>query len=174
MQARAGFWPKGIGTAGAALLLWLASGWPALAAPTGPGDSPGPDAESPTPASATPAPDDAAIATNLMISPGAASRARRAACEESRRQGEIVVCGFDRGEQWRVPSTAESDPASRQGRDTGVPSAPNVSSLPDCSRGCIGFGKVPPPVYVVDFSKLPEAPKGSDADRIAKGEMPAP
>ena len=130
--------------------------------------------ESPVLASAIPPPDDAAVATSLMISPGAASRARRAACEESRRQGEIVVCGFDRGEQWRVPSTAESDPTSRQGRDTGVPSAPNVSSLPDCSRGCIGFGKVPPPVYVVDFSKLPEAPKGSDADRIAKGEMPAP
>lgn len=118
--------------------------------------------------------DDAAIAAGLMISPAAAARQRRAVCDEARRQGEIVVCGVDRGEQWRVPSTAESDPKSRQGRDIGVPTAPNVSSLPDCAIvKCHGFGKVPPPIYVVDFSKLPEAPAGSDADRIAKGEAPA-
>ena len=166
------------------ILLWLAIAGPAWADPSlttdslprsfdssAAADSLAPAESPPSPA---PPPDDAAIAANLMISPGAASRARRAECEAARSQGEMVVCGFDRGEQWRVPSTADSDPASRQGQDNGVPRAPNVSSLPDCSRGCLGFGKVPPPVYVVDFSKLPEAPKGSDADRIAKGEMPAP
>ena len=125
-------------------------------------------------AAANPPRDDAAIAAGLMISPAAAARQRRAVCNEARRQGEIVVCGVDRGEQWRVPSTAESDPKSRQGRDIGMPTAPNVSSLPDCAIvKCHGFGKVPPPIYVVDFTKLPEAPVGSDADRIAKGEAPA-
>jgi hypothetical protein len=135
----------------------------------------GPPADRASGAADSPPPDDAAVATGLMISPAAAARRRRAECAESRRQGEIVVCGADRGEQWRVPSTTDSDPRSRQGMDTGVPSAPNVSSLPDCTRvKCRGFGKVPPPVYVVDFSKLPQAPAGSDADRIAKGEAPDP
>ncbi|MBC2669903.1 hypothetical protein ACFOON_03375 [Novosphingobium piscinae] len=110
-----------------------------------------------------------------MISPTAAARQRRAACVQARSQGEIVVCGADRGEAWRVPSITDSEPDSREGRDTGVPTAPNVSSLPDCKIvKCHGFGRVPPPVYVVDFSKLPPAPAGSDADRIAKGEIPAP
>lgn len=172
MQLRAGPWLRPIGSIGAAILLGLAISGPAGADPSAAPDSPPPVAGSA--ASDTPPLDDAAIAGNLMISPGAASRAGRASCEESRRQGEIVVCGFDRGEDLRVPSTADSDPVSRQGLANGVPRAPNVSSLPDCSRGCIGFGKVPPPVYVVDFSRLPEAPKGSDADLIAKGEMPAP
>ncbi|WP_214647884.1 hypothetical protein [Novosphingobium aerophilum] len=135
----------------------------------------GPPAEQAATKAESPPPDDAVIASGLMISPAAAARRRRAECAESRRQGEIVVCGADRGEQWRVPSTTDSDPRSRQGMDTGVPSAPNVSSLPDCTRvKCRGFGKVPPPVYVVDFSKLPQAPAGSDADRIAKGEAPDP
>lgn len=159
----------------AVALVALVAGTPPAAAAAS-ADSPvrapsGPPAE-PRRAAAEPRRDDAAIAAGLMISPAAAARQRRAVCDEARRQGEIVVCGADRGEQWRVPSTADSDPASRQGQDTGVPRAPDVSGLPDCSRGCIGFGRVPPPVYVVDFSKLPEAPAGSDADRIAKGEAP--
>lgn len=150
---------------------------PAAAAPGAPaaGVMTGPPANRQETASESAPPDDATIAAGLMVSPAATARRRRAECAESRRQGEIVVCGADRGEQWRVPSTAESDPRSRQGRDTGLPAAPNVSSLPDCAIvKCHGFGKVPPPVYVVDFSKLPEAPAGSDADRIAKGEAPGP
>lgn len=161
--------------AGVALVLALAAAAPPAAAADSPDSSVpaqvGPPAE-PRRGAAEPQRDDATIAAGLMISPAAAARQRRAVCDEARRQGEIVVCGADRGEQWRVPSTADSDPASRQGQDTGVPRAPDVSGLPDCSRGCVGFGRVPPPVYVVDFSKLPEAPAGSDADRIAKGEAP--
>lgn len=140
---------------------------PTTPAPTNPVPAPVPEA-------AASQPGDAAVAASLMISPTAAGRMRRAACAEARRQGEIVVCGADRGEQWRVPSTADSDPTSRQATDNGVARAPGVGSLPDCSRGCVGFGRVPPPVYVVDFTKLPEAPAGSDADRIARGEAPAP
>ena len=87
--------------------------------------------------------------------------------------GAIVVCA-DRGEDLRVLSTAESDPASAESRhalDNGVPRAPNVSGLPDCSRGCIGVGRAPPPVYLIDLSAIPEAPEGSDADKVAKGEI---
>jgi len=91
-----------------------------------------------------------------------------------------VVCADDGGDQ-RVPSTAESDPNSREARralDGNLPSAPDVSSI-KCRRGAGGvcrgnFGGVPPPVYYVDVSALPQAPEGSEADRIAKGEAPAP
>ncbi|MBC2653441.1 hypothetical protein H7F50_11425 [Novosphingobium flavum] len=168
-------WRAGRGSGVAWGLLWLSIAHSGVAGAEPAGPAFGPPAEQAATKAESPPPDDAVIASGLMISPAAAARRRRAECAESRRQGEIVVCGADRGEQWRVPSTTDSDPRSRQGMDTGVPSAPNVSSLPDCTRvKCRGFGKVPPPVYVVDFSKLPQAPAGSDADRIAKGEAPDP
>jgi len=92
--------------------------------------------------------------------------------------GEIVVCAPESGDQYRVPSTADSDPNSREARrrlDDGIPRAPQVGTVIDCANGgCIGFGSVPPPAYIVDFSQIPEAPAGSDAERIAKGEAPAP
>ena len=91
---------------------------------------------------------------------------------------EIVVCAPESGDQFRVPSTADSDPNSREAKrrlDDGIPRAPNVSGLPECSQGgCMGFGSVPPPAYMIDFSTIPDAPAGSDADLIAKGEKPAP
>ncbi|MFO1255249.1 MAG: hypothetical protein U1E37_06215 [Sphingomonadaceae bacterium] len=104
---------------------------------------------------------------------------RKARCQPAE-PGEIVVCADDGGDQ-RVPSTAESDPNSREARralDGNLPSAPDVSSI-KCRRGADGvcrgnFGGVPPPVYYVDVSALPQAPEGSEADRIAKGEAPAP
>lgn len=90
----------------------------------------------------------------------------------------IVVCAPDRGEDQRVPSTAQSDPASRAARhelDNGVPRAPQLDrgscrGKPGCAIG----GWAPPPVYVIDVKALPEAPAGSDADLIARGEKPAP
>lgn len=91
----------------------------------------------------------------------------------SRLPGEIVVCGSrEADEKERIPLRDQTE-AAQSVRD-GLPRAPDVSGLPDCSRGCIGFGKVPPPMYYFDITALPEAPPGSDADRIAKGEMPAP
>ncbi|HOB13490.1 MAG TPA: hypothetical protein PK680_00720 [Novosphingobium sp.] len=93
-------------------------------------------------------------------------------------EGEIVVC-VDRGEDQRM-GTGEPDRNTLEGRKAlngGVPRAPDLDDL-DCRthpRGtCIQMGWAPPPVYYVDVSKLPEAPEGSDADKIAKGEMAAP
>ena len=39
---------------------------------------------------------------------------------------------------------------------------------------CFTVGKVPPPIYYIDLSKIPLPPPGSDAEKIAKGEMRAP
>jgi hypothetical protein len=92
--------------------------------------------------------------------------------------GEIVVCAPESGDEFRVQSTAELDPDSLEAKrllDGGIPRAPQVGTVIDCSRGgCMSFGSVPPPAYIIDFSTLPEAPKGSDADLISKGEMKAP
>jgi hypothetical protein len=87
---------------------------------------------------------------------------------------EIVVC-LDRRTDQRVPSTAQTDPnsaAARRFKDGGVPTAPQLDGgyCPSCQH----FGSVPTPAYYVDVSALPQPPEGSDADRIAKGEVPAP
>lgn len=104
---------------------------------------------------------------------------RRQRCQPAE-AGEIVVCGNDTPDQ-RVPSTAQSDPNSREARralDGNIPSPPDVAYI-KCRRGADGvcrgnLGGAPPPVYYIDVSALPQAPEGSDADKIAKGEMPAP
>jgi hypothetical protein len=90
---------------------------------------------------------------------------------------EIVVC-VDNGGDQRVPSTAETDPSSLAARrmlNNGVPRAPQFDRG-SCrgQPGCITGGWAPPPVYYVDVTKLPEAPEGSEADRIAKGEAAEP
>jgi hypothetical protein len=94
-------------------------------------------------------------------------------CEKAGPDGAIVVCGGrEANEKERLPLRGELDSA-RSTKD-GLPRAPNVSGLPDCSRGCIGLGGVPPPMYFFDITKLPEAPADSDADKIARGEIRGP
>jgi hypothetical protein len=53
----------------------------------------------------------------------------------------------------------------------GAPRAPEAFGIPNHGNP-IGFGKAPPPAYIVDFQALPTAPAGSDADRIARGLAP--
>ena len=96
-------------------------------------------------------------------------------CRNARKSGEIVVC-IDRGEDLRVPSTAESDPSSlaaRRALNNGIPRAPQLDRG-SCKGqpGCVVGGWAPPPIYVIDPAALLQAPEGSDADRIAKGELP--
>jgi hypothetical protein len=87
--------------------------------------------------------------------------------------GTIVVCshGGD-GTSQRVPASKSVDESTR----TGALHPPDVSTLPGCLGPCITipFGRVPPPVYYIDLSTIPEAPKGSDAWKIAQGELRAP
>lgn len=89
--------------------------------------------------------------------------------------GEIVVCARRPSEEHRLRS---SEDARRRyaaaTMDAGDPRAPAFAGPPcDTSKaGCIGFGWVPPRAIVIDFAALPEAPPGSDADRIARGLAP--
>ena len=96
-------------------------------------------------------------------------------CWTARKSGEIVVC-VDRGEDLRVPSTAESDPSSlaaRRALNNRIPRAPQLDRG-SCKGqpGCVVGGWAPPPIHVIDLAAIPEAPEGSDAAKIAKGEMP--
>ncbi|WP_225207445.1 hypothetical protein [Novosphingobium huizhouense] len=84
----------------------------------------------------------------------------------------IVVCGANpENARQKLDSVA---PLGAGRTADGAPRAPDVSGLADCSKGCIGFGRVPPPMYYFDIAALPAPPAGSDADRIARGEIRAP
>jgi hypothetical protein len=89
-------------------------------------------------------------------------------CGEST-SGEIVVCGRENGDRYRIQNDSDST-------DTGIPHA-DVGSHPPAggvsARGCF-LQKCPREVYLIDLSKIPEAPPDSDADKIARGEMRAP
>lgn len=90
--------------------------------------------------------------------------------------GEIVVCAaLEEQSQFRVPSSLDEGDDSHLGWDgrppdvagpgifTGPPTVSGLCLIPPCPK---------PPVYYFDITALPEAPEGSDADRIARGEMP--
>lgn len=106
---------------------------------------------------------------------GAADDACLAAARASNggNDGTIVVCshGGD-GTDQRVPASKSVDESTR----TGATQPPDLWNLPGCIGPCITipFGRVPPPVYYIDLKSIPEAPKGSDAWKIAQGELRQP
>ena len=83
---------------------------------------------------------------------------------------EIVVCAPRDRDKDRYPGREQLD--SVQSTFNGIPRAPNFAK-PSCKGqpGCFSFGKVPPSMIFIDVKSLPEAPAGSDADLIARGEM---
>ena len=97
---------------------------------------------------------------------------RKARCQKGA-AGEIVVCAPDQ-DRFRAQSTADIDPKSPQALRDGVPRAPDFSGSCAGQPGCIMGGWAPPPIYIIDLDAIPMPAPGSDADRIAKGEMAAP
>lgn len=91
--------------------------------------------------------------------------------------GEIVVCRTV-GTDTSALTGNRAETQKRYAQETmnkGKPLTPDF--IRDCKDqgnpfGCVGFGKAPPPAYIVDFEALPSAPAGSDADRIARGLPP--
>ena len=118
---------------------------------------------------------DARIAERL-VSSGESYRAEpeQPACPGGAEGGDndIVVCAREDSAQWRVRSSRETDPLSRESLRDGLPRAPQLDRG-SCKGqpGCMIGGWVPPPVYYIDLKAIPEAPAGSDADKVAKGEM---
>ncbi|MBV7265759.1 hypothetical protein [Erythrobacter ani] len=94
-------------------------------------------------------------------------------CEEEadagRIAGEIVVCrqlGEASDGSWN-----KEDWQRRYAERTQGISTPNTFGIANHGNA-IGFGSVPPPALLIDVEALPEAPEGSDADRIARGLPP--
>ncbi|WEK45658.1 MAG: hypothetical protein P0Y56_11525 [Candidatus Andeanibacterium colombiense] len=133
-----------------------------------------PQADIPQPKSFSDAPDPPKPAK--VIGPqayGPAPPPKKCSSTDTRRPGEIVVCGTKDNDEFRVKSSADLDSNSKQATDDGRPHAPDFAE--SCKKNpengpCIHFGKTPVPAYIIDFKDLPDTPEGSDADLIAKGE----
>ena len=92
--------------------------------------------------------------------------------------GEIVVCRRrrDNGE-FAVDEDSSQQRYAEETMDRGDPRTPDVFGIPNhgvvVARGCF-IGPCPPPkALIIDIEALPEAPPGSDADRIARGLAPS-
>ena len=93
--------------------------------------------------------------------------------------GEIVVCRRITGNENRLYSKKEAEERyARETMNQGTIAAPDVAGAgifrgPATMSGLCFVPPCPkPPAYMVDFSEIPEAPPGSDADRIARGLPP--
>lgn len=95
---------------------------------------------------------------------------QRRRCGVADASGDIVVCATD-SKEFRVQSSAELNPNSHEALYDGLPRAPQLDRG-SCKgqAGCLSFGYAPEPIYYIDLKAIPEAPPGSDADLIAKGE----
>lgn len=90
--------------------------------------------------------------------------------------GEIVVCRRRSGDENRL---YDRETAARRHAERTQGEAPVDVAGPGIFRGpptVSGLCFIPPcpkdPVYMIDFAELPDAPPGSDADRVARGLAP--
>jgi hypothetical protein len=97
----------------------------------------------------------------------------RKACRAETKENEIIVCAPD-DKEFRVKSSNELDPTSRQATRDGVPRAPDLAPKYGGSsvmRACLLPPCPPPAMYMIDLKALPETPPGSDAEKVGNGEM---
>lgn len=111
-----------------------------------------------------------AVATAKQAYGPAAPRAR---CDpDSQREDVIIVCAeLEEQSQFRVRSDedAENDYAEET-MNQGRPGAPNVDG-PGIFQGPATFRLASPtPVLIIDLEDIPDAPEGSEADLIGKGD----
>ncbi len=88
--------------------------------------------------------------------------------------GEIVVCREIGEDRSSLLSDSREEAQRRYAKETafkGSPPPPNVFGIGDLPFS-LGFGGAPPPALMIDVGALPQAPAGSDADRIARGLPP--
>lgn len=119
---------------------------------------------------------DRAVAEKMMSSGGrVVPDTSHRACVRQGRPGEIVVCAPDQ-DQFRVESSADSDPTGKAGTNDGRLQPPNFEKNiggVTAARGCFLPPCPPAQPLIIDLSQIPQAPAGSDADLVAKGELRA-
>jgi len=121
------------------------------------------------------------INLSITVPRGDVSAAQIKACEDradaGQISGEIVVCR-QLGEDPANLYSSREEARKRFADETKYKGdAPPPSFIETCrDKGnpfnCVGFGSAPPPALLIDVGALPEAPEGSDADRIANGLPP--
>ncbi|KPF63618.1 hypothetical protein IP79_06850 [Porphyrobacter sp. AAP60] len=88
--------------------------------------------------------------------------------------GEIVVCRQVGDDGSNSLSESRAAAQKRYAQETmlkGGTRAPEAFGIPNHGNP-ISFGGVPPPALMIDVEALPQAPAGSDADRISRGLPP--
>ncbi|WP_435419266.1 hypothetical protein WAB17_06860 [Parerythrobacter aurantius] len=135
-----------------------------------------PESDPPGNGAATPATaEEAFAAANAAYGPAEPEPEVAVDCQDPA-PGEIVVCAaLEEQSQFRVPSRLDQGDDSHLSWDGDPPdvAGPGIFRGKATASGCIkGVTCPPPPAYIFDITALPEAPPGSDADKIAKGERP--
>lgn len=126
---------------------------------------------------ASPAPGER-INVLVTVPRGEVNQAQALECEDRADagtiSGEIVVCrqvGDDGSNSLSGGRKAAQKRYAEETAFQGAPRAPEAFGIPNHGNS-IGFGGVPPPAVFIDVQALPQAPAGSDADRIARGLPP--
>lgn len=120
--------------------------------------------------------DEALENSARVYGPTEPPRMRRCDPDETEDPEVIVVCRqLEEQSQFRVPSSTDRG----ENLDDGIPRAENIPGIagpgiftgPPTVGGLCTPGSCPPPMPVmIDLEAIPEAPAGSDADRVARGE----
>ncbi len=117
---------------------------------------------------------------NIMITVprGEVNEAQAQECEDREDaatiSGDIIVCRRIGESGENSFSGSREEARKRYAEETafkGSPPPPDTFGIPNHGNP-IGFGSPPPPALIIDVGALPEAPEGSDADRIARGLPP--
>lgn len=123
-------------------------------------------------------PANRAIDILVTIPRGEVSEAQARECEERADagaiSGEIVVCrqiGEDASNSFSGGREAAQRRYAQETAFQGDPRTPNTFGIPNHGNP-IALGSAPPPALIIDVEALPQAPPGSDADRIARGLPP--
>ena len=76
------------------------------------------------------------------------------------------------GEDQRLPSPTERAIAAGEKPPDRIPDAPYVLGLPECGVEvtCHRVGKAPPPIYIIDFDKIPVALTPEEAAHVVRAE----
>ncbi len=96
--------------------------------------------------------------------------ARAAACPVTRPGDDIVVCAPAPSGDFGVESGDDLERGGLRGAGRRAPDVATAYPGSVAATGCF-IGPCPPPMPVlIDLAAIPEAPEGSDADLIARGE----
>lgn len=119
-------------------------------------------------------PDDAQVTTVTQAKQYYGITSEDLECPPSPVDGAITVCGKRKASPRIDPPDRDTTAGRSDAKMTGLGSPPIPSRTPSVTIGICFLQKCPTKPYYIDVSALPKAPPGSDADKIARGEMRAP